>query len=111
MDVAFKNRKLEKLAANQKERVKKLGPENARRFQQRISELLAATCLEDLRHAPGRIHELKGDRKGQLSSDLVHPLRLIFVPTNQPPPRKEDGGLNWEEITTIEILEITDTHD
>ena len=74
--------------------------------------ITAAQCLEDLRHLPGpRIHELKGDRKGQFSADLTHPLRLIFIPGNDPSPLKPDGGWDWTGITIIEIQEITDTHD
>lgn len=55
---------------------------------------------------------MKADRKGQFSADLKHPLRLIFVPTNLPVPRKTtDGGWDWAGITLIEIQEITDTHE
>lgn len=112
MEVNYRISKLKKLAANSRALSAELGPICAKKFEQRISEFMAADCLEDLRHLPGpRIHELKGDRKGQFSADLKHPLRLIFLPTNVPEPRKEDGGWNWAGISLIEIQEITDTHE
>lgn len=112
MEVSYQTQKLEKLAGDLKKAVKTLGPICAKKFHQRISEFLAADCLEDLRHLPGpRIHQLKNNRKEHLSADLKHPLRLIFTPSNEPVPRKEDGGWDWSKITRINILEITDTHE
>lgn len=110
MLLTFRTNKLQKLAEQEKERAKRLGPECAKKFQKRISELMAARCLEDLRnHHPARIHELSGDFKGSLSADLKHPLRLIFEPRGDP-PKKLDGGLDWNAVTEIEITDITDTH-
>lgn len=110
MLISFRNNKLQKLAEQEKERVKKLGPICAEKFQQRISELTAARCLEDLRnHHPARIHELSGNFQGSLSADLKHPLRLIFEPAADS-PHKEDGGLDWTAVTEIEITNIEDTH-
>ncbi len=112
MEVTYRTSKLPKLAGSKKALSAELGTVCAKKFEQRISEFIAADCLEDLRHLPGpRVHELKGNRKGQFSADLKHPLRLIFVPTNTPEPRKEDGGWDWARITIIEIHEITDTHE
>ena len=112
MEVTYRTTKLQKMASSQKNLTAELGPVCGKKFGQRISEFMAADCLEDLRHLPGpRIHELKGDRKGQFSADLKHPLRLIFAPNQSPEPRKEDGGWNWAGITIIEIQEITDTHE
>lgn len=59
---------------------------------------------------PGRCHELTADRKGTLSIDLDGPYRLIFKPAESPPPAKPDGGLAWDLVTAIEILEVEDTH-
>ena len=51
-----------------------------------------------------------GNRTGQLSIDLEHPYRLLFIPANDPIPVTQDGGLNWAKVTEIEIVEIADTH-
>lgn len=52
----------------------------------------------------------EGKRSGQLSVDLDHPYRLIFIPDHDPAPRREDGGLEWSQVTAIKILGVEDTH-
>ena len=59
---------------------------------------------------PARCHALTGNRSGQLSVDLEHPYRLLFIPAHDPVPTRADGGLDWRLVTEIEILEIVDTH-
>jgi len=87
------------------------GPIQAKKLRQRLDELRAAPTLEAMRLLPGRCHELKHDRAGQLSLDLEHPYRLVFEPANDPVPRKQDGGLNWTAITAVRIIGVIDTHD
>lgn len=112
MEVAYRTRKLEKTAATLKALTKAFGAVGAKKFAQRLSEFAAAQCLEDLRHLPGpRIHELKGNRKGQFSANLQQPYRLIFTPNDDPPATKEDGGWDWQRITIIEIQEVVDYHE
>ncbi|MDH3723623.1 MAG: killer suppression protein [Desulfobacteraceae bacterium] len=82
-----------------------------RKLQQRLMELKAAPFLDDISKVPPpRCHPLSGDRDGQLSVDLEHPYRLLFIPANDPIPLTQDGGLDWTKVTEIEIVEITDTH-
>jgi toxin HigB-1 len=76
----------------------------------RLTDMAAATTLEDLRQLPGQCHELTGDRKGQLALDLAGGKRLIFEPSENPPPIKDDGGLAWERVDAVRVLEITDYH-
>lgn len=63
-----------------------------------------------MRTLPGRCHELTGDRKGELAVDLRGPYRLVFEPADNPPPVKEDGGLDWRRVTAVRILEVEDYH-
>ncbi len=111
MDITFRTQKIAKLCNDSRSAVAALGPVEAKRLRRRLDDLAAARNLEVMRSLPGRCHELVADRKGQLSIDLQHPNRLIFVPANEPVPVKSDGGLNWSGVTAIEIVEITDTHD
>src|SRR5271167_55319 len=83
----------------------------AKLIRRRLDDLKAARCLELMRNLPGRTHELRGTRAGQFSIDLDGPYRLIFRPAEEPPPSKADGGLDWNEITAIVILEVADTHE
>jgi hypothetical protein len=54
---------------------------------------------------------LRQNRAGQLSVDLDHPYRLLFVVVNDPVPRRADGGLDWQRATAIEIVGVEDTHE
>jgi len=80
-------------------------------IQRRLSQLAAATVLEDMRNVVGaNCHELHENLKGLLAVDLVHPDRLAFRPANDPIPRKPDGGLDWSLVTSIEVVAIGDYH-
>jgi len=107
--VTFTTARLQKVMSTQKQMRKQFGDDVARRVQGRLSQLEAADSLEDLRHLPGRCHELTGDRAGHLAIDLKHPYRLIFAPA-EPIPLKEDGGLDRSGVTSIVISEVVDYH-
>ena len=111
MDIYFRTKKLQKICNVEKIANGKLGLINAKKLQQRLMELKAAETLADISHLPPtRCHELSGNRKGQLSVDLKHPYRLLFIPANDPIPVKDAGGLDWSRVTEIEIVDIADTH-
>jgi plasmid maintenance system killer protein len=111
MEVFFLTTKLEKSCNSEREMLKTYGAPRTKKLKTRLMELRAADHLAQIsRVPPPRCHELTANRKGQLSVDLDHPYRLIFIPANNPISRKEDGGLNWEAVTKIEILEVADTH-
>ena len=110
MDIVFEDSDFEKQCNNHKLLVRKQGAKRAKKIRQRLDDLRAASTLEVMRMLPGRCHELKHDRAGQLSLDLDHPHRLIFEPANEPIPLKEDGGLDWNSVTAIRILGVDDTH-
>ena len=111
MVIYFKTKKLQKICSNTNESINKLGTMMARKLQQRLMELQAASCLADIsRVPPPRCHHLSGNRDGQLSVDLEHPYWLLFIPANNPIPVTQDGGLDWAKVTEIEIVEIADTH-
>jgi len=112
VDIAFSTRKLEKQCNDSKTMTRTWGPIQAKKLRRRLDDLSAASTLEIMRTMfPGRCHELKGDRAGQISLDLEHPYRLVFEPANDPIPRKQDGGLNWTAITAVRIIGVVDTHD
>lgn len=110
MDITFSSPKLEKACNSDKEIRKKFGERQGAKLKQRLGELRAASTLEELRNVPGNYHELREDRKGQLAVYLVHPYRLVFVPANNPIPTKPDGGLDWNRVTAINVVEIIDYH-
>ena len=108
MEISFDSAKLAKLCNSRVALERAYGVVCAKRIGQRLQELEAVDCLADM--VFGRPHELTGDRAGQVSVDLVHPLRLIFRPTAQPPPLKTDGGLDRVKVKSVTIVEVRDTH-
>lgn len=109
MKISFKDKKLEKLAKDYNKCVRKMGSRRTDVFYKRLDDMYAAETLEDLRHLPGKFHELKEDRKGQWACSLDGPYRLIFEPPIKPIPVK-DGKYIWSEIRLVEIIEIKDYH-
>lgn len=111
MEVSFVSKSMQKCCSNEQAMRRRWGDRIARKLQQRLMELKAATNLHDIRRTPpSRCHELKGNRKGQLSVDLDHPYRLIFKPDHSPLPRNEDGGLDWGRVIKVVVIEVVDTH-
>ena len=111
MDIYFKTRRLQKLCSKSSDAIKTLGAKRGKKLMQRMMELAAAETLADIsRVPPARCHELTGNRSGQLSVDLEHPYRLLFIPANDLISKRKEGGLDWAAVTTIEIIDIADTH-
>lgn len=110
MDISFNKKQLETYANKDSKGKSKLGPKRFELYKRRLDQLAAAASLEDLRHAPGKFHELKATRKGQWACSLDGSYRLIFTPQEDPIPTNEDGQYIWIEIEAIEIVEIVDYH-
>lgn len=114
IEISFATTKLEKAFREGRSLQALHGERRARLIQRRMQALRAANCLGDFWppfSGPERCHELTGDRAGQLSMDLNHPYRLIFTPDHDPHPQRTEGGLDWRQVTAINILGVEDTHD
>ena len=109
MRVVVGDKKFAKVLDDDREMNKVYGDRIGRKIRRRLEQMLSAETLESLRYQGGRCHELKGNRQGQLATDLSHPHRLIFAPL-PPIPLRGDGGLDWKKVTEIRIIEITDYH-
>jgi proteic killer suppression protein len=109
VEITFHSNKICRLCNDSKHALKKLGRPVAEKLRQRLDDLHAAKCLEDMRNAAGRIEELTADLKGCFSLYL-NGLRLIFQPCKEPIPLKDDGGLDWLNITAVTVVAIKDYH-
>lgn len=110
MDIKFTDKKLEKLANNDRKMLKELGKVRAEKFRLRLFQLQNVQNLEEIRHLPGHFHELIGNRKGQWACDLDQPYRLIFKPQEKLIPTDPNGRFIWIEIKAVEIIEINNYH-
>ena len=110
MIITFADRKLRKYANNNSAAIQKMGVKRAKLYQQRLSDMAAAENFDDLKHLPGRFHQLSNNRTNQWACDLDHPYRLIFEPAEIPIPTDEHGKQILIEIKNVEIIEITNYH-
>jgi proteic killer suppression protein len=110
LDIIFKRKKFAEESNQQDLLLKRHGPHRGKLLRRRLDDLRAAASLHEMRMLPGRCHELKGDRSAELSMDLDGPYRLIFEVANNPIPLEGDGGLDWTQVTSINILGVEDTH-
>jgi plasmid maintenance system killer protein len=110
MEVNFATKKLFESLSRDKQRVRRHGAVVAGKLLVRLNQLSSAPNLEGMRPIPGGCHELHGDRAGQLAVDVTKNLRLVFRPTEDPPPARDGGGLDWTAVAAITILEVTDYH-
>ena len=110
MEIKFTDKKLEKLANNDRNMLKELGKIRATVLRRRLTQLEAARTLEDVRYLPGNYHELSQNRKGQWCCDLDQPYRLVFTTIEKPIPLNDDGQYMWLEISGVEIIEIINYH-
>lgn len=110
MDITFSNTRIQKLCSSHRDLQSLLGAGGARKAAAHLASLRAANSLDDFRGLPGRCHELKADRAGELALSLPDGKSLIFEPAANPAPTKPDGGVDWRGVQAIRILEITDYH-
>jgi proteic killer suppression protein len=111
LDIAFRTRKLEKTFNSAGELQKAYGARMAKAIMIRLAVLKAARTLALVPTTPpDRRHQLRGDRDEQFAVDLVHPHRLVFEANHDPLPRKDDGGIDVEQVTAITIIEVIDYH-
>jgi proteic killer suppression protein len=109
MRIVFRDERQKRLFESSSGLRAKYGDQLAKRIMQRLAEVEAASCLADLRQAPGKWHELKGDRKGQLACRLTGNQRLIFSPTS-PPGTDNTTGLDWKAVEELTVVEVIDYH-
>lgn len=110
MDIVFQTHTLADECNDIKALTRHYGPDNAKRIRRRLDDLWAAANLAIMRLLPGRCHELSGDRAGQFALDVRHLYRLVFEPAHDPIPRRDDGGLDWSNVTAVRILRVEDYH-
>jgi proteic killer suppression protein len=108
MQITFASKTIQRLCEEEKHQLKQLGATRAKRLKNRLNELRAVQNVSLLQL--GRPHALTGDRAGQYSVDLDGPMRLLFESTDQPPPTLAAGGIDWQQVTSVRLLEIGDTH-
>ena len=111
MEIVFRTQKLARTFNSLKLLQRAHGDRMARAIASRLAVLNAAGTLSMVPvDPPERRHQLKGDRDEQFAVDLVHPHRLVFEPNHEPVPRRDDGGIDTDRVTSIRIVGVVDYH-
>jgi len=109
LKIRFKDKKLRKLCEERVSAEKKLGTACARKLRSRLSDLEAVSVVAELN--VGNPHPLAGDRAGQFALNLTGGWRLVFTPANDPCPQHASAGIDWSQVTIVNIEYIGDYHD
>lgn len=92
MEVRFATRQLERRYRSRTEAIRAWGPVVGNRYVDRITIVRGAPSMSELTSAPSlRLHQLVGDRAGQLAINLTGQVRLVLT-------LLEDGALQVEEV-------------
>jgi proteic killer suppression protein len=111
MDLSFKNGRLAKIFNSETLLRREFGAEQARCIMSRLIFLQASPTLASVPiQPPYRRHQLTGNRDEQFAVDLKGPYRLVFEPNHDPIPRKDDGGIDLNQVAAITILGMEDYH-
>lgn len=110
MQISFEQKDLADIMSNSRLLFKRYPGTRGKAIARRLDQLRAASCLEDLRNAPGRCEELRGNRQGQFSMRVDANYRIIFRPDHDPVPTKSDGGIDWTSITSIVIITLMEDY-
>jgi proteic killer suppression protein len=109
LKIRYSDKKLRELCERRAVAEKKLGASCGAQRRIRIGAQEASPPGTDL--VAGNPHPLKGDRAGQFALDLAGGWRLVFAPDHEPCPTREQGGIDWSQVTIICIQFIGDYHD
>jgi proteic killer suppression protein len=109
VEIQFRDSKLEKLCLSFRDADRQLGSNSAKKLRARLADLEAVNCVSEL--IAGRPHPLSGDRDGEFAVDLSGGSRLVFEPSDESIPRKEDGGIDWSAVESVRIIFIGDYHE
>ena len=111
MKIEFSSRKVEKLLNSEKE-LRKAHRREADTIMQRLAQLAALECLDDIRLLPDaasiHCHPLIGKGGGYFAVNVSARKRLLFLPCFDEHP----GDIaDWKTIAHIVIEGVTDYHD
>jgi toxin HigB-1 len=110
VNILFDTGKLGKTMNDDAQLKRKYGS-RAKRIRLALDDLKGASSLSVVKTLPYlKVHELTENRKHQIAIDVGYPYRLIFAPADSPPALKLDGGIDWENVRAVRIVEVVDYH-
>jgi plasmid maintenance system killer protein len=102
--VSFENKELRMVCENEDMAKEKFGLSISKKLQDRLADLFAATCVNDL--LVGNPMELKGDVLAKYCVDLPDDYKLVFTTNHIKTPTSETGSIEWASVNRIKIISI-----
>ncbi len=110
MDIGFKNLHLRELCENSRSAKQELGEACAKKLHARIADIQAAASVSVL--VVGKPHPLTGKNDYmKYSIHLDKGMRLLIEPDHDPIPSRDDGGIEWNQVTKVKITYIGNYHE
>lgn len=104
MEVTYETDALRELCEVRPRAARELGNSIARKLFARVADLRAASTV--VRLPAGKPHRLKGSRSNQYAIDLTDGKRLVLAPHGTSVPKLPSGGIKWDAVTKVRIIEI-----
>ncbi len=101
MIISFENKELRSICENESKAQTKLGLNVAMKLKNRLSDLLAASSVNDL--LTGYPTKIDDDL---YKVNLAENYFLLFSSNHTKNPLLESGEINWDEVSRIKILDI-----
>ncbi len=108
MEIDFSNKTLKKLCEIEREAVKELGSDSARKLRNRLADLEAVSHVSEL--VAGRPHALNPDDLREYSVALADGKCLVFQPNHDEIPLDKNNKTDWSRVNKVKIVYIGDYH-
>jgi proteic killer suppression protein len=111
VELVFGTEEFARICSSEAEMIHRFGPDLSRRLRSRLTELDQAASMAEVMLLPHvRAKQRVADREDQISCDLDQLRCLIVEFDHYPVPRLAGGGLDWESITSVRVLEVANSH-
>lgn len=102
MIISFENKQLRSICENEFEAKTKLGLNVAMKLKNRLSDILAANSVNELLiGSPTKIED------DLYKVNLAENYFILFSSNHTKTPLLKTGKVNWDEVSRIKILDIT----
>jgi toxin HigB-1 len=104
LELAFANKSLRKVCESEAHADREFGRTVAQKLRRRLSDLRAATRVDDL--VAGQTREIAGYRGGRMAVELGSGWRLVFCANHTVLPTLDTGDVDWSKVGRVKILSI-----
>lgn len=111
MIISFATDQLRADSISFKRLVQKYGAEKGKRIRQRLDELDSAQNFADFCALPATHWRLVNAKDGLVAVDTVPPAYMLFKMDSRQPSPFDDGQFNWQQVTSLEIINLNAAHD